>query len=115
MRLITELAAESGIAAIINIHDVALATTFAERIVGLRVGEIVYDGDAQGLSHDVLTTIYGEEDWTMTLKDNQSSDNQTSNNQTSNNQTSNNQTSDNQSSDNPPMSQPPVGQAGELT
>ena len=69
MRLITELAAESGIAAIINIHDVALATTFAERIVGLRLGEIVYDGDAKGLSHDVLTTIYGEEDWTTTLKD----------------------------------------------
>jgi phosphonate transport system ATP-binding protein len=69
MRLITELAAESGIAAIINIHDVALATTFAERIVGLRFGEIVYDGDTKGLSHDVLTTIYGEEDWTTTLKD----------------------------------------------
>ncbi|MEM6427762.1 MAG: phosphonate ABC transporter ATP-binding protein [Deinococcota bacterium] len=71
MRLITELASENGIAAIINIHDVTLATTFAERIVGLRLGEIVYDGDPKGLTHDVLTTIYGEEDWTLTLKENQ--------------------------------------------
>lgn len=69
MRLITELAAESGIAAIINIHDVALATTFAERIVGLRFGEIVYDGTPAGLTQQVLTDIYGEEDWTTTLKD----------------------------------------------
>jgi phosphonate transport system ATP-binding protein len=69
MRLITELAAESGIAAIINIHDVALATTFAERIVGLRLGEVVYDGTPAGLTEQVLTTIYGEEDWTKTLED----------------------------------------------
>lgn len=68
MRLIVELAGESGIAAIINIHDVALAKQFVKRIVGLKLGEIVYDGAPTGLTNPVLTTIYGEEDWNMALE-----------------------------------------------
>ena len=64
MRLITELCEEQQLAAIINIHDVALAQMFSERIVGLREGSIVYDGSPDDLKPDVLTEIYGEEDWT---------------------------------------------------
>ena len=44
MRLICELCEERGLAAIINIHDVGLAQMFVRRIVGLRVGEVVFDG-----------------------------------------------------------------------
>ncbi|MFB9869280.1 phosphonate ABC transporter ATP-binding protein [Vreelandella sulfidaeris] len=66
MRLIRELCAERDLAAIINIHDVALAKQFADRIVGLRAGEIVFDGHPDELSSDILTTIYGEEDWDTT-------------------------------------------------
>lgn len=68
MRLITELCTERNLAAIINIHDVALAQMFAQRIVGLQAGSIVYDGDPEGLTSDVLTQIYGEEDWTAVRK-----------------------------------------------
>jgi len=68
MRLICELCEERELAAIINIHDVLLAQMFVPRIVGLRLGEVVYDGPADGLSPDVLTEIYGEEDWTATIK-----------------------------------------------
>jgi len=68
MRLIRELCAERKLSAIINIHDVMLAQMFAERIVGLRLGEIVYDGPASGLSAEVLTQIYGEEDWSATIR-----------------------------------------------
>ncbi len=68
MRLICELCEERDLAAIINIHDVMLAQMFVPRIVGLRVGEVVYDGPADGLTSDVLTEIYGEEDWTATIK-----------------------------------------------
>jgi phosphonate transport system ATP-binding protein len=64
MRLICELCEERQLAAIINIHDVALAQMFVERIVGLRQGEVVYDGPPDGLTPEVLTEIYGEEDWT---------------------------------------------------
>jgi phosphonate transport system ATP-binding protein len=64
MRLIGEICAERNLAAVVNIHDVALAQMFLPRIVGLRAGAIVYDGPADGLTPEVLTTIYGEEDWT---------------------------------------------------
>lgn len=64
MRLITEICAERKLAAIINIHDVALAQMFVARIIGLRAGKIVYDGPPSGLTQDTLVAIYGEEDWT---------------------------------------------------
>jgi phosphonate transport system ATP-binding protein len=68
MRLIKELCTERKLSAIINIHDVMLAQMFAERIVGLQLGEIVYDGPPDGLTPDVLTKIYGEEDWSATIR-----------------------------------------------
>ncbi len=67
MRLIVELCEERGLASIVNIHDVMLAQMFAQRIVGLQLGEIVYDGPPDGLTPDVLTSIYGEEDWEATI------------------------------------------------
>jgi phosphonate transport system ATP-binding protein len=64
MRLIREVCVERSLAAIINIHDVLLAQLFVERIVGLRAGEVVFDGPPAALSPEALTRIYGEEDWT---------------------------------------------------
>jgi phosphonate transport system ATP-binding protein len=63
MRLITELAAERKLTAVINIHDVPLAKLFVPRIVGLKDGTIVFDGPPDQLTPDVLTRIYGREDW----------------------------------------------------
>lgn len=63
MRLINELASERGLSVIISIHDVPLAQMFAQRIVGLRFGEVVYDGPPNRLTPSVLNEIYGEEDW----------------------------------------------------
>lgn len=68
MRLICELCAERQLTAIINIHDVLLAQLFAQRIVGLQQGAIVYDGPPEGLTPEVLTRIYGEEDWEATIR-----------------------------------------------
>ncbi|HSE94104.1 MAG TPA: phosphonate ABC transporter ATP-binding protein [Methylomirabilota bacterium] len=59
MRLIVELAAEDGIPALVNIHDVPLARAFARRVIGLRDGVIVYDGPEAGLSAGALERIYG--------------------------------------------------------
>lgn len=64
MRLILELCQERGLAAIVNIHDVVLATEFLPRIVGLRAGSVVFDGPAAQVDRDILTRIYGDEDWT---------------------------------------------------
>jgi phosphonate transport system ATP-binding protein len=68
MRLITELCAERELAAIVNIHDVALAQMFVQRIVGLEKGKVVFDGGPKELTEDVLTRIYGEEDWSETIQ-----------------------------------------------
>jgi phosphonate transport system ATP-binding protein len=67
MRLLCELCTEHGLAAVINIHDVQLAQLFVQRIVGLRAGRVVFDGPPAALDADVLTKIYGEEDWTATF------------------------------------------------
>jgi len=64
MRLIREICEERRLPAIINIHDVVLAQQFVERIVGLRAGQIVFDGPVEALDDAALTRIYGEEDWT---------------------------------------------------
>lgn len=63
MRLIVEVCRERGLPAIINIHDVLLAQAFVERIIGLRAGEVVFDGPPEALDTAALTRIYGEEDW----------------------------------------------------
>ena len=68
MRLICELCEERQLAAIINSHDVLLAQMFARRIVGLQLGSIVYDGPPENLNPEVLTQIYGEEDWEATIE-----------------------------------------------
>jgi phosphonate transport system ATP-binding protein len=68
MRLICELCDERQLAAIINIHDVLLAQMFSRRIVGLQLGSIVYDGPPEKLDPEVLTQIYGEEDWEATIE-----------------------------------------------
>ncbi|MBA3447068.1 MAG: phosphonate ABC transporter ATP-binding protein [Pseudaminobacter sp.] len=64
MRLILEICTESNLPAIINIHDVLLAQAFTQRIIGLRGGVVVFDGEPAELTDDALTSIYGEEDWT---------------------------------------------------
>ncbi|PVB62294.1 phosphonate ABC transporter ATP-binding protein [Labrenzia sp. 011] len=63
MRLLTGICAEHGLPAIVNIHDVPLAQQFMQRIVGLRAGQIVFDGAPSALTEDVLSEIYGAEDW----------------------------------------------------
>lgn len=68
MRLIVEVCRERELPAIINIHDVLLAQAFVERIIGLRAGEVVFDGPPEALDTAALTRIYGEEDWEVMRK-----------------------------------------------
>ena len=68
MRLICEICAERKLPAIINIHDVALAQMFVDRIIGLKAGELVFDGHPSALTNDVLSRIYGDEDWNAQRK-----------------------------------------------
>jgi phosphonate transport system ATP-binding protein len=68
MRLIVELAKERGTPTLVNIHDVALARTFADRVIGLAGGKVAFDGTPDQVTDQVLTEIYGEEDWSTTIK-----------------------------------------------
>ncbi len=74
MRLLTELVHERGTPALVNIHDVALAQTFSDRIIGLRDGRIVFQGVSEQVDASVLTEIYGEEDWSSTIRKNANGD-----------------------------------------
>jgi phosphonate transport system ATP-binding protein len=68
MRLLCELAVERHTPALVNIHDVGLAQAFADRIIGLRDGKIVFDDRPGALDEETLTAIYGEEDWSATIR-----------------------------------------------
>ncbi|AMM87423.1 phosphonate ABC transporter ATP-binding protein [Martelella sp. AD-3] len=68
MRLLIEICAERNLPAIVNIHDVPLAQQFMQRIIGLRAGEVVFDGAPDALSETALTEIYGAEDWNAMRK-----------------------------------------------
>jgi len=63
MELIAQRAEERGIPVIVNIHNVDLARRFADRIVGMSKGEIVFDGPPQALEDRHLMKIYGGEGW----------------------------------------------------
>ena len=63
MELLVRVAGTRNIPVIINMHDVDLARRFAKRIIGMAGGQVVYDGAPDGLTDDVLKTIYGGESW----------------------------------------------------
>jgi phosphonate transport system ATP-binding protein len=49
---------EMNISILINIHHVDLALEFADRVIGIREGSIVYDGPVEQVTDDVLNVIY---------------------------------------------------------
>ena len=58
MRDFAKINEEMNITVIINIHHVELALQHASRVIGIRAGEIVYDGSAADVTPQVLEQIY---------------------------------------------------------
>jgi len=52
---------EMGISILLNIHHVELALEYADRIIGIRSGRIVYDGPSANVNQAVLDAIYADE------------------------------------------------------
>ena len=52
---------EMGISILLNIHHVELALEYADRIIGIRAGKIVYDGPSANVDQKVLDAIYGDD------------------------------------------------------
>ena len=63
MQLLADVARSHRIPVLINMHDVSLARRFADRILGMEGGRIVFDGAPGALSDAILKQIYGGEDW----------------------------------------------------
>ena len=52
---------ELNMSVLINIHHVDLALKYADRVIGIKAGEIVYDGPSAEVDSEVLKQIYGRE------------------------------------------------------
>jgi phosphonate transport system ATP-binding protein len=63
MELLAGVARSREIPVLINMHAVDLAKRFADRIVGMAGGRIVFDGPPSKLDDDILKRIYGGEGW----------------------------------------------------
>jgi phosphonate transport system ATP-binding protein len=63
MELMAAIARTRGIPVLVNMHDVLLAKRFADRVLGMAAGRIVFDGPPGQLDDAMLKTIYGGEDW----------------------------------------------------
>jgi phosphonate transport system ATP-binding protein len=59
MRDLQRINRELGITTIVNLHFLDLAKVYGERIVGLRAGELVYDGTGAQANENVFRDIYG--------------------------------------------------------
>ena len=59
MRDLQRINRELGITTIVNLHFLDLAKVYGERIIGLRDGELVYDGDGAQADEHVFRDIYG--------------------------------------------------------
>jgi len=63
MELLANVGRTRAIPVLINMHDVVLAKRFADRVVGMSGGRIIFDGRPVYLTDDVLKQIYGGESW----------------------------------------------------
>ena len=57
---------ELGIAVLCNLHQVEYALEFADRIVGIGAGQVVFDGTPAALDSTALSRVYSGMGWDMT-------------------------------------------------
>ncbi len=63
MELLQVFADKEKIPILVNIHDVVLAKRYANRIIGMSEGHIIYDGVPDKIDDELLKKIYGGESW----------------------------------------------------
>jgi len=63
---------QENITVIVNMHHVDLALKYAKRVIGIRKGNIVFDGQASAVNESILKEIYGRSlnDEDIMFKDN---------------------------------------------
>ncbi len=60
--LLHRICRADGIAVIVSLHQVELAREFADRVIGISAGRVVFDGAGEALDETVLRQIYGTAD-----------------------------------------------------
>ncbi|MCD8502858.1 MAG: phosphonate ABC transporter ATP-binding protein, partial [Bacillaceae bacterium] len=50
---------EDNITTIVNLHFIDMAMEYADRIIGMRAGEVVFDGPASSVTEKTFEEIYG--------------------------------------------------------
>ena len=61
MRMLRKVNRENRITVLVSLHQVDFAMQFCDRCVGLRNGQVVYDGPSSGLTTALLQDLYGAE------------------------------------------------------
>ncbi len=61
MRYLGELNRNDGITVICSLHFLSLARKYGSRVVALKDGQIVYDGDPKTVDNERFRSIYGED------------------------------------------------------
>lgn len=59
MKYLQQISRDLGITTIVNLHFLDLATAYADRIIGLRNGELVFDGPGSAAGEQTFRDIYG--------------------------------------------------------
>ena len=59
MNYLKKINTELGITTIVNLHFLDLAKEFGDRLIGLRDGKLVFDGNVDGVSDEDFENIYG--------------------------------------------------------
>ena len=58
MDLIADIAKRDRITVVMSLHQIDMARRYADRIIGLAQGNVVFDGPPQALSNDIVETIF---------------------------------------------------------
>lgn len=52
---------DNNISILLNIHDVEMALEYADRVVGINKGKIIYDGKSSEITPEILDDIYNQD------------------------------------------------------
>jgi phosphonate transport system ATP-binding protein len=61
MEILRAINRADGITVVCNLHTLDTARSYCDRLIGLRMGRIVFDGSPNALDRDVVRDIYGVE------------------------------------------------------
>ena len=59
MQCIAEINRTRGITVLVNLHSIEIARRYCRRVIGMRGGDIVFDGPVADLTDEAIAAIYG--------------------------------------------------------